>query len=111
MWLVIIQYNNSLDVLNHAHNTGNLEIGSALTFNGYSENNVVYGNYNAGIYFVFGNESELPLNGYYGYTITLNTSLVVPIIKLLFFSNGYCYIMSQQPNGEVIVPWNRFSPN
>lgn len=101
---------DSFDVLNHSQNTGSLSVGSALTFRGNSESNVVYGDYNSGIYFVTGNEIGLPMTSYQGFLFTLK----VPnsnIIKVLFLYNGYSYIMSSQSDGTLIVAWSKFAPN
>lgn len=101
---------DSFDVLNHSQNTGYLSVGSALTYRGNSENNVVYGDYAAGIYFVTGNEIGLPLTSYQGFLFTLRVQNA-NIIKVLFLYNGYSYIMSQQSDGTQIVAWSKFAPN
>ena len=83
-------------------NTG--QTGEALRLLGLSEANCVYGNYNFGIYFIMGTEEGLPLTGYHGFLITLRWT-TSRIIKILFFTNGYTYVCSQENDGTVVIGW------
>lgn len=93
-----------VDTLNNK--TGNT--GQALKMNGYANKNLVYSNYDFGIYYVTGDEEGLPLKGYSGFMITIKF-LNSRMVKILILINTYTYVLGQETDGTVIGGWTRLN--
>lgn len=93
-----------IDTLNNK--TGNT--GQALKMNGYANKNLVYSNYDFGIYYVAGDEEGLPIKGYSGFMITIKF-LNSRIVKILFLINTYTYVLGQDNDGTVLGGWTRLN--
>ena len=87
----------SLDAVSNKVNSLEPVVDSALIYRGkITNNNVVYGAYDSGIYTISGSESGLPLQGYGGFMTVYRESATSILIKHLILQNAYQFVMVQK---------------
>ena len=103
---------SSLDTVSNKVSKLEPIVNNALIYRGAIENNnVVYGAYDSGIYYVSGSESGMPLQGYGGFMTVYRQSDTNMIIKHMILQNSYQFVMSQKADdGTVTLSWVRTYP-
>ena len=103
---------SSLDTVSNKVSKLEPIVNNALIYRGkIKDNNVTYGAYDSGIYYVSGSESGMPLQGYGGFMTVYRHSDSSLIIKHMILQNAYQYVMAQKADdGTVTLSWVRTYP-